>query len=122
MAENSYDVLLVSGARTATTSSAAQTNRDHRGVKVTIHRTASAATPSVVPTIEGYDETSGQWVTLLTGAAITGTGTTTLTLYPGVTASANVAVSDVLPRTWRVTMTAADADSLTYSVGANLIL
>ena len=76
----------------------------------------------MVPTIEGYDEVSGQWVTLLTGAAITGTGTTTLTLYPGVTVSANVAVSDVLPRTWRVTMTAADADSLTYSVGANLIL
>lgn len=91
-------------------------------MKVTIHRTAATASPSVVPTIEGYDEVSGQWVTLLTGAAITGTGTTTLTLYPGVTVSANVAVSDVLPRTWRVTMTAADADSLTYSVGANLIL
>lgn len=120
--ENVADGLLGSAARTATVSSAAQTNRHHRGVHIHIRATAAAATPSVVPTIEGYDETSGTWYTILTGAAITGVSTVTLKVYPGITASANVAVSDVLPRTWRLTMTAADADSLTYSAGANLVL
>lgn len=122
MAENLADRLLASSARTATVSSSNQTNLDYRGVHIHIKTTAASATPSVVPTVEGYDETSGSWYTLLTGAAITGTGSVTLKVYPGITASANVAVSDVLPRTWRLTMTHADADSITYSAGANLIL
>lgn len=122
MADNRSEVLLASAARTATTSTANQKNPDHRGVQVTIKATAAADTPSVVPTIEGYDPASDSWYTLLTGAAVTGVSAVTLTVYPGVTVAANVAASQALPAVWRVTMTAADADSLTYSVGANLIL
>lgn len=117
---NGYTVL-ASAARTATVSSSAVVGEEHRGAHIVITATASAATPSVVPTVEGYNSVTDSWYVLLTGAAITGTGTTVLKVYPGITPSANVAVSDVLPARWRVTMTAADSDSLTYSVVANLL-
>lgn len=123
MADNFATGLFSSTARTATASSASQKNPDHLGVHVTIKSTAATSTPSVVPTIEGYDETTGAWYTLLTGAAITdGSTTVTLKVYPGITAVNNVAVSDHLPPLWRLTMTHADTDSITYSAGANLLL
>ena len=45
-----------------------------------------------------------------------------LRVYPGLTASANVTASDVLPATWRVEAVHGDTDSITYSVSANLIM
>lgn len=114
--------LLASAARTATTSSADQTNFNGRGALITIDVTAITATPSLVVTVEAKDVLSGKYVTLLTSAAITAISTVQLAVYPGVTAAANLAVSMILPRSWRVTVTAADADSATYSVGASVIL
>jgi hypothetical protein len=71
--------------------------------------------------VEGYNDLSASWYTILAGAAVTATGTTTLKVYPGITAVTNVSVSDVLPASWRLTMTAADAKSVTYSAVANLV-
>lgn len=110
-----------SAARTATTNSGDLDNGQHRGLHVVIDVTAVSATPSVVFTIQGKDEVSGAYYTLLASAAITGTGTTVLRVYPGLTASANLVANDVLPKTWRVLATHADSDSITYSVGACLI-
>jgi len=117
---NGYTVL-ASAARTATISSSAVVGEEHRGAHIIVRATASAATPSVVPTVEGYDSVADAWYTILTGAAVTGVSVVVLKVYPGITAVANVAVSDCLPARWRVTMTAGDADSLTYSVVANLL-
>lgn len=117
--------LLASAARTnagAPHASADQTNHNARGVHVVIDVTAIVSTPSITLTIEGKDEISGKYYTMLTSAAITGTGTTVLKVYPGITASANVAVSDILPRTWRIKVAHSNGDSITYSVGASLIL
>lgn len=122
MGRNISGTLLASAARTATVSSSAQTNYNGKGVRVFINATASAATPSVVPTIEVYDPVSGTWTAILTGAAITGAGHTVLTVYPGATAAANVTVSNHIGKVWRLTMTAADADSLTYSAGYNTLV
>lgn len=113
--------LLASAARTASVNTADQINRGHRGLHLVIDATASAATPSVTFTIQGKDATSGQYYTILASAAVTGTGTTVLRVFDGATASANVTANDVLPATWRLSVSAADADSLTYSVGASLI-
>ncbi len=113
--------LLDSAARTATTTTDAQTNGDHCGVHVIVDVTAVAATPSVTPTIEAFDSASGTWYSLLVGTAITGTGKTVLKVAPGITPVANGAAADYLPAVWRVTFTHADADSITYSVGANLL-
>lgn len=110
------DTLLASAARTASVNTVDVVNDAFRGVRVYINVTASAATPSVVFTIKDKDPVSGNYSTLLASAAITGAGLTVLTVYPGVTASANVAASTPLGRVWRVEAVAADSDSLTYSV------
>jgi hypothetical protein len=110
-----------SAARTATESSADITNSYGSGVRVVFDVTASAATPSVVLTIQGKDAVSGKYYTLLTGAAVTGASTNVYTLFPSVAAVANVAVSNLLPKTFRITMTHADADSITYSVGYTIL-
>jgi hypothetical protein len=77
-----------------------------------------------VPTIEVYNPASGTWIAVLTGAAITTAAPTTVTLRVGpyITAAANVAAQALLGRAWRVTMTAGDADSLTYSISARVYL
>lgn len=113
--------LLASAARTATTNSGDKPNEGYRGVHVVIDVTASAATPSVVFTIQGKDPVSGQYYTLLASAAVTGTETRVLRVFPGATNSNNLVANDQLPSIWRVLATAADADSLTYSVSATLL-
>lgn len=119
---NTEKTVLVSAARTATVSSADLTNHNARGVHVIIDVTLDPALASVTFTVEGKDPVSGVYYTILTSAAIIATGTTALTVYPGVTETANVKESDVIPRTWRVTATHVDADSITYSVGATEIV
>lgn len=114
--------VLSSAARTATLQSSDQTNYNGRGLHLVIDVTAASATPSVVFTIQGKDAVSGKYYTVLASSAITGTGTTVLKVYPGITAAANASASDLLPRVWRVDATHADTDSITYSVGASVIL
>ena len=55
------------------------------------------------------------------GPAITATGTTVLRVHPEIPAAANLIAQDFLPEIYRVVMTHADADSITYSVGVNSI-
>lgn len=118
--------LLPSAARTATVTGADQVNLGHRGVHVVINVTALSATPAVTPKIQGKTA-SGVYYDILVGTAITdvtvGTppSTTVLKVYPGITPVANGAASDFLPNVWRVVLTAADSDSLTYSVDAVLM-
>lgn len=87
-----------------------------------INVTAVTDTPSVVFTVEGKDPVSGVYTTILASAAVTGTGMTVLCVYPGCAAVANAMADAPLPRTWRVTATHGDVDSITYSVGAVTIL
>lgn len=81
--------------------------------------TASAATPSVVFTVLGVDRASGKTYTILASAAITGTGTTVLRVGAGLTAAANLVANDTLPPVIRLQAVHGDADSITYSLGAN---
>lgn len=117
--KNTSKTLLESAARTATVSSADQKINNMRGVRVSINTTAKGegATPSVVPTIEVKDPVSGTYTAVLTGAAITDVGHVEMVVYPGITAAANVAASMAMSNVYRVTMTHADTDSITYSVG-----
>ncbi len=113
MRKNSTTIY-ASAARTATPTAVTKRVDRAKGVMLLIDVTAITATPSVVVTIEGV-LASGAVYTILTSAAITATGRTALRVYPGITASANVAVSDVVPQTIKVTFTHGDADSITYS-------
>ncbi|HEV8175550.1 MAG TPA: hypothetical protein VGP91_18075 [Actinoplanes sp.] len=120
MAGKFSSTIYASAARTATPTAVTRDVDRYRGCLVLIDVTAIAATPSVVPKIEGVTA-SGAVYAILTGAAITATGQTALKVYPGITAAANVAVSDVLPQKIKVTLTHGDADSITYSVDLVLI-
>ena len=88
-----------------------------------INVSALVATPSITVEIQEKDSVSGNYVAILTSAAITTTGQkTTLIVYPGIAVLANVKADEPLPRTWRVAVTHADADSITYSVDYAYIL
>lgn len=124
---NQHSTVFASAVRDETHNSRDFDNLNHLGVQLVVDVTAETAggsTHTIVVTIQGKDPASGKYYTLLESASITATGTTLLTVHPGVTASANVAASHVLPRTWRVLVThTADGESdMTYSVGANLVL
>jgi hypothetical protein len=101
-----------------------QTNISARGVAVVVDITAITGTsPTLTVTIEGKDTASGKYYTLLASVALSATGTTVLTVYPGLSAAANSVANDVLPRTWRVkTAIGGTGPSVTATVGACTIL
>lgn len=120
--ERSNQSLLIaaSAARTTAQSFAKQFTPYHRGVTVVVNISAVADTPSVTFKIQGHEPNTDQWYDILASAAKTATGQFTLTVHPGASASANVSVGAPLPAEWRVVTTVGDADSATYSIGANL--
>ncbi len=107
-----------SSARTSTPAAVTLGTRRARGLIVIIDVTAVTATPSVVPTINGLDPVSGDNYNILTGAAITATGTVALRIDPAITSVTNLAAGDVTPENVLITMTHGDADSITYTVTA----
>ena len=113
--------LFASAARTATVNGADQTNRFAKGIIFTVDATAITATPSVVFTLQGKDDLSGKYYTILASAAVVSAATTTYTVFPGAPATANVSANAQLPRTWRLIATHGDTDSITYSVGGTLL-
>ena len=120
-ARNNMDITaLASAARTTTTNSGDLTNYDGRGLHVVVDVT-SAGTGSITITIQGKDAVSGQYYTLLAGAAVTTVSTNVYKVYPGLTASANAVASDVLPRTFRILSTHNNANSITYSIGCSVV-
>lgn len=106
---------------TTTQTGADQTNYNARGVLVVLDMTV-VGTGSVTIAIQGKDTVSGKYYALLTGAVVSTNSTNLYQLYPGVTVAANAAVSSPLPRTWRIVVTANNANATTYTVGASLIL
>lgn len=114
--------VLASASRTTTQTQSDQTNYNHKGIIVVLDMTVAGASPSVTLEIDGKDPVSGKYYAILTGAAVTTVTTNVYKVYPGVTTGANAAVSDVLPRTYRIKVTANNANAGTYSVGAMLIL
>lgn len=118
---NTQNTLLASAARTITTSSTDQTNYNSRGLHVVLDVT-SAGTGSITLTVEGKDSLSSKYYTLLAGVAVTTNSTNVYKVYPGLPATANVSANDIVPRTYRVTVTANNANSVTYSVASLLVL
>lgn len=113
--------LLASGERTTTQVSSDLVNYNARGIHIVLDMT-TVGTGSVTLKIEGKDEVSGKYYTLLEGAAVITNTTNIYKIYPGATVAANLSASDVLPRTFRVTVTANNANPATYSVGYSLIV
>ena len=122
---NEEITVLASAARTAQADSADLTNFNSKGILLTVNVSVDPGTASITPNIQSKDPVSGNYSIIWTAAAaLVGTGTTTYLIYPGVIAAdfdGTEAVSIALPRTWRFRMTVADAESMTYSVGASYL-
>lgn len=113
--------VLASTARTATpTVDTFELGGSATGLILVIDVTAASATPSVVFTIQGYDMVSSKTWTVLASAAVTGTGTTVLRVSPHLTAAANTIAKDIVPAAFTLSAVHADADSITYSVAAQV--
>src|SRR5215471_13897333 len=87
-----------------------------RGIKVVVDTTA-IGTGSITVTVQGKDKASGKYYTILASAAIVTNATTVLSVYPGAAVTANVSANDALPATWRILVTANNANPATYTVG-----
>ena len=120
--ETGIRTLYVAGVRSASSEIDDQCNAFWRGVDVVIDVTAVPGTDTVTFTIEGKDQASGKYYTLLASAALVATGTVVLRVYPGLAVAVNASANAVLPRTWRVKVEHSAATDFTYSVGANLHL
>jgi hypothetical protein len=93
-----------------------QINATGRGLVLVIDITAFAGT-SVTFTLQGKDPASGKYYTIIASAALAAVATTVLRVYPGLTAAANLVVSDVLPRTFRL-ISAGTFNNTTFTAGA----
>jgi len=139
MRSNGAVTLLTSAARTASTSSATQTNHNFRGVYLILNVTV-AGTGTLRLYVRMVDPASGATVTVTADSAgITTTGTYWLTLHPGALAStvaatappfasglnaafAVQAANALLPRSWVGFVSHSDGSSWTYTLGAFLIV
>jgi len=118
--------VLPSGVISASGNSAGYGNANCRGVTITVKNTAgSGTTPTLTVKLQEYTA-GGGWVdvTGATTAAIAGgtPGTTSFTVYPGVTVAANAGVSRPLGRTWRVAWTIGGSATPTVTASIDAVL
>lgn len=116
-------LITLTTSASGTFNSADQTNYNGRGLQLGVNITATTAQTLQV-TVQGKDTVSGQYYTVGGGtAALASTGFTNVTIYPGITTTANLDFAQVLPRTWRVQAVVSGAGStLSATVGASVIL
>lgn len=120
-----FDMGLVLSGTNATTNQSSLDiyAQNFKGVTVVLDMTA-AGTGSVTLSIQGKDSASGKYFPLVTGAAIIANGTSVYTIYPGITtataSTTGASVSGILPATFRILVTAGNANPTTYTVGAVL--
>ena len=111
--------LFPSQARTASPTPA-EVTEDITGARIVIDVTAITSTPSVTFNVEGHDGLSDKWFLVLASAAIATVSTTVLTIFPNAPVTANVSANNVIPGHWRLRPVHGNANSITYTVGAEL--
>jgi hypothetical protein len=116
--KNASFVVLASAARTTTQTTNAFLSEYRSALHLVVDVTV-AGTGSITPKIQGRDA-NGIYYDILVGTAITTTGTNVLKIGQGFTPSPNAVATDIVPMQWRVIITANNANSMTYTVGANL--
>lgn len=102
-----------------TTNSLRVGTADAAGVAIVIDITAITA-GSLTVTLEGYDRVSGKAFPILVSTALAAVGTTVLKVYPGITATANLAASDHAPVSFDVKAVIATGP-VTATISAHLL-
>lgn len=117
-------VSIFSGALTTTTNSPDfDMSPGSNGLVLLLSITvATGTTPTLDLKVQEKDEINGIYIDV-PGAAFaqkTGTGTARLVIHPAVTGSANVAISQIIGKTYRVVATVGGTTpSLTFTLTAN---
>lgn len=111
-------------AVTTTQTSSAQFNLNGRGVKIVLNvATLTGTTPTLTLHVQGFNSVTSLYYDELVSTAISSTGVTVYTVYPGITATANVSASDIVPRQWQVQVVAGGTiTNATYTVQAEVIV
>jgi hypothetical protein len=113
--------LLNAVARTTTFTSADIPTQGFKNLIVSLVTTA-IGTGNITLTINRKDVGSGNYVLVLSGAAVSTNTTNTYKVTQNiVAAAANVSAIDVLPEFIQVVVTANNANTATYTVGFDLI-
>jgi hypothetical protein len=96
-------------------------NPNRLGVRLYINLTVVNGGTLTVK-IQNYDPASGTWVDIpgAVTTALAAVAVTTLTVYPGITETANVEQSIPLGVTWRVVATTATA-AVTFGIGGEYL-
>lgn len=115
--------LITHTAASAGVTGASQGAGSAKGVLVYIDiDTITGTSPTLTVTIQGVSPVSGEVHTVLASSALTAAGLTVLKVYPGLTASANLAANDILPSTWRIiSAIGGTSPSVTATISASLI-
>lgn len=121
---NDLGAIVTLSAASASGASGDKTLVGARGIKVVVDITAITGTsPTLTVTIRGKDAASGAYYTLLASAALSATGVTVLTVYPGIAVTANVSDSDHPPATWDVSYAiGGTTPAVTATIGACLLV
>lgn len=114
-----YDTIVASGTRSASYTGGDIVGTSAKGAIVVLD-VGSIVAGGLTLNIEGKDRVSAKYYNILSSTPILASTTKVLKVYPGITASNNAAASDVLPETWRVTVTAASGVA-SYTIGASYI-
>lgn len=114
--------ILASAARTTTQVDRVRATDECTYLEALLNVTVNGAAGSITLLIEGWDEGAAAFYTLLQSAAIAAptTGLTRLTIGPALPVTANVSANSPLPEKVRLTVTANNANAVTYSLGLNL--
>jgi len=115
-------LVTINGLSAQTVTSGDLTNHNHKGIQLGVNLTAISASTTMQVTIQGKDVVSGQYYTLLQGASLASTGFVLMTVYPGAPTTSNVSISQVLPRTYRISVTVSGSGTATATIGSSKIV
>jgi hypothetical protein len=96
-------------------------NKAAVGVQIAIRVTAVTGAPSMVVKVQGVSQNGVRW-DMIASAAITGVGTTVISLFPGATPTANVMANDHLPFSWSIVRTISGTGTVTGDIAAILLV
>ena len=121
MARKASTVLLASAIRTASPTVPVLSGSDGLvDIQIILNATLDGAAASVQPVLEGYDEASSTWYDLVASITpLAAVGTIVISYGENTPVVANTSNQGMIPSRVRLTLTHADADAITYSVGMN---
>lgn len=123
MTNRTLRAMTLTGVTATTSNGDTLENLSSQAVHVVVNITAlTGTTPTATFTVQGYDESSNTYYPMLVSTALAATGQTVLKVGPSMTAAANLAVNDFVPKFFRVIcVLGGTTPNITATVGVNLM-